>query len=74
MIKGLENYPGHTFTIINRWGNKVYEAAPYNNDWGGLNVLGITIGGDQLPAGTYFYVVDLGNDSEPIKGYIYLTR
>jgi hypothetical protein len=60
--------------IFNRWGNKVFEAAPYNNDWSGSNEYGVTIGGNELPVGTYFYVIDLGNDKDPIKNYIYLNK
>ena len=74
MITGLENYDDHKIIIFNRWGNKVYEARPYHNDWSGVNLFGITIGGDELPVGTYFYILELGGDSKPVKGYIYLTR
>jgi hypothetical protein len=28
----------------------------------------------EAPSGTYFYLLDLGNDSEVITGYIYLNR
>jgi gliding motility-associated-like protein len=75
VITGLEGFPDHTFTIFNRWGNKVFEAAPYNNDWDGTSHFGITIGGDDLPVGTYFYILELGDgETEALKGYIYLNR
>ena len=75
VITGLEKYPNHKFTIFNRWGDKVYEAAPYNNDWDGTNKFGVTLGGDLLPVGTYFYILETGIEGqEPFKGYIYLTR
>ncbi len=74
-ILGLERYPNNSIIIINRWGNKVFEAAPYNNDWDGTNQFGITIGGNQLPAGTYYYILNLGDaENKPIRGFIYLTR
>ncbi|MDF1548072.1 MAG: gliding motility-associated C-terminal domain-containing protein, partial [Bacteroidales bacterium] len=74
VIEGLINYPNHKLTIFNRWGNKVYEASPYNNDWDGTNLFGLTVGGKKLPVGTYFYIIELGNGEKPIKGYIYINR
>jgi|GEM_PF-866290 len=74
VIRGLENYPANTLTIFNRWGNKVFEAKPYDNTWDGTNKFGLHIGSEQLPTGTYFYLLDLGDGSEVVKGYIYLNR
>ncbi|MES2556069.1 MAG: gliding motility-associated C-terminal domain-containing protein [Bacteroidota bacterium] len=73
MVDGLENYPDNQVVIFNRWGNKVFEAAPYQNDWDGKTEFGVTMGGTELPEGTYFYILKL-NDDKTLKGYIYLTR
>jgi large repetitive protein len=73
-IKGIENYPNNTFEIFNRWGNRVLDSKPYNNTWNGVATEGLRIGTEQLPVGTYFYVLDLGDGSEIMKGYIYLNR
>ena len=37
MIKGLELYPDNEIAIFNRWGNQVYSASPYTNDWDGVS-------------------------------------
>jgi gliding motility-associated-like protein len=75
VIKGLENYPGNSITIFNRWGDEVYSAKPYTNQWGGeLSIKSIRIGNDNLPTGVYFYILDLGNGAGIKKGYIYLNR
>jgi gliding motility-associated-like protein len=74
IIEGLERYPNHRVIILNRWGNKVYEASPYLNDWDGTNMFGVTVGGKDLPTGTYFYIIDPGNGEKVVKGYIYLNR
>jgi len=73
-IPGLDAYPENHVIIMNRWGNKVYEASPYLNDWDGTNMFGVSVGGSELPAGTYFYIIEFGDDSKPVKGFIYLSR
>ncbi len=72
-IKGLDKFPNNNIVIFNRWGNKVYEAEPYLNNWNGVSNTEVTTGDGKLPAGTYFYLLDLGNDSDPLSGYIYMT-
>ena len=74
VIRGISNYPKNTFVIFNRWGNKVYEASPYQNTWDGRSMFGLRVGGDELPIGTYFYVLDLRDGSSIFKGTIYLNR
>jgi gliding motility-associated-like protein len=74
VIRGLEKYPDNILVIFNRWGNKVYEVDGYLNDWDGKNMFGVTVGGNDLPEGTYFYILKYGKDQTPIKGYVYLKR
>ena len=75
VIRGLDRYPNNSLIVINRWGNKVFEAAPYNNDWDGTNQFGITVGGNELPVGTYYYILNLGDTGgREERGFIYLTR
>jgi gliding motility-associated-like protein len=74
VIRGIEYFPSNTFLIFNRWGNKVFETEGYLNTWDGTSNLGVTVGEDELPVGTYFYILDLGNGSDIFKGTIYLNR
>jgi len=74
VIRGIANYPNNTFVIFNRWGNKVYEASHYQNTWDGRSIFGLRVGGNELPIGTYFYVLDLKDGSSIFKGTIYLNR
>ncbi len=69
-------FPNNRFVIYNRWGNKVYEKAPYDNSWGGESNVDNTIGSEEkLPVGTYFYIFDYGvNGLERITGFIYLKQ
>jgi gliding motility-associated-like protein len=73
-IPGLDAYPNCTLQIYNRWGNMVYEAAPYKNDWDGTPNKS-SMGKGKLPVGAYFYILDLGDDKEPErirKGFVQL--
>jgi gliding motility-associated-like protein len=74
VIKGLENYPNNTIEIFNRWGAKVFDAAPYKNDWGGHAKNGVSFGEKPLPEGTYYYVLILNPELDPVKGYVYIKR
>lgn len=73
-IKGIEEFPNNVFEIFNRWGDKVYDAKPYENTWDGRSTLGLRVGGNELPVGTYFYVLDPGDGSPAFKGTVYLNR
>lgn len=73
-IRGINNYPNNSISIFNRWGNLIFEAKPYTNTWDGTTTSNFTIGNGQLPVGTYFYLLDLGNGTDMIKGTIYLNK
>lgn len=74
VIRGIEQFPDNSFMVLNRWGVKLFEASPYQNNWDGKSTMGLIVGGDELPVGTYFYVLDLGDGSNFFKGTIYLNR
>lgn len=71
-IDGLNRlYPNNRLVVYNRWGNVVYEAQPYQNDWDG------TFNGNNLPDATYFIVLtyDVDNESEGIyKSFLEIQR
>jgi gliding motility-associated-like protein len=74
VIRGIDRFPSNSFVVFNRWGDKLFEASPYQNTWDGKASTGIRVGGDELPVGTYFYVLTLGDGSSDYKGTIYLKR
>ncbi len=74
-IKGIEEYPNNTLSVYNRWGVLVYATSGYNNTWTGISMRGHTISrGEQLPTGTYFYSLDLGDGTKLIVGWLYINQ
>ena len=63
-----DSYPTNVVSIFNQWGDEVFHGQPYQNNWKG------TFDGEELPAGTYFYIIDLGNGEKPMSGYLILQR
>ncbi|MEZ4923316.1 MAG: gliding motility-associated C-terminal domain-containing protein, partial [Crocinitomicaceae bacterium] len=74
VISGLDSYPNNTLTIYNRWGDIVFSASPYMNNWSGQAEGKRTISGDVVVTGTYFYVLDLGDGSEMLNGSIEIKK
>lgn len=74
VIRGIASYPNNHFTVFNRWGNPVFDGDSYMSTWDGTATEGLQVGGDELPTGTYFYILDLGDGTDVIKGSIYLIR
>ncbi|MDW3211901.1 MAG: Ig-like domain-containing protein [Reichenbachiella sp.] len=73
-IENIEDFPNNSVQIFNRWGNKVWDTKGYDNrgnaffgSGSGTGILGST---GRLPVGTYFYLVDLGNGDDLIKGFV----
>ncbi|MEL6867210.1 MAG: gliding motility-associated C-terminal domain-containing protein, partial [Bacteroidota bacterium] len=54
--------------IFNQWGDEVFSAAPYLNDWKG------TFEGKDLPDGTYFFLFKVDQNASLIKGYVTIFR
>ncbi|MEJ6981516.1 Ig-like domain-containing protein [Pedobacter sp. P351] len=66
-IRGLNIYPENEISIINRWGNTIYEKKNYENTWEG----------NGLDEGTYFYILKVRNAGgtwKVYKGYVTLLR
>lgn len=69
VIDDIDYFDQSEITIYNRWSSVVYKNAPYNNEWNGLSNRG-----NELPDGTYFVVLDLGNGSKIYTGYVMIQR
>ncbi|WP_025146750.1 T9SS C-terminal target domain-containing protein, partial [Pedobacter jeongneungensis] len=67
-IIGLNQYQANELQIVNRWGNEVFHAKGYQNNWTG----------EGLNEGTYYYLLRVkkanSDEFEVYKGYITLIR
>ena len=69
-ILDIENYPQALVKVFNRWGEIVHQTSGGNSyiAWDG------TYESEELPVGTYYYVIDLNNNEEPQTGPITIIR
>lgn len=74
VINGLDDFPNNKLTILNRWGDILFKAEPYANNWDGTASQGLVMNSAPLPDGTYYYVLILGDGSKPIRGFIEIRK
>ena len=66
-IVNIEKYPTANVKVYNRDWNIVFESWNYKNDWDGKGKKG-----SQLPSGPYYYVIDRGDETEVVEGWLYI--
>ncbi|MEM9338638.1 MAG: Ig-like domain-containing protein, partial [Bacteroidota bacterium] len=77
VVPQLEFYPDNSVEIYNVLGDLIFKEAGYNNQdrvWAGQVNRGSRIGGNIVPNGTYYYVIELGNGSPKRSGFVVLKR
>lgn len=62
------NYPENEVSIFNQWGDEVFRAKPYLNNWQG------TYSGENLPDGTYFFIVRFAEGIPVENGFLIIHR
>lgn len=69
VIDNVSLYPNLTMQIYNKWGNLVFKSESGYTPWDGA------FNGAILPAGVYYYILELGDDeNEIVKGNITLIK
>jgi gliding motility-associated-like protein len=74
VIDGLSKYPENLLWIYNRWGNLVYKQHNYANTWDGRSNVNGVVFGQELPNGTYYYLLDLKLNQKPFNGFVVIRR
>lgn len=70
-IFGLAQFDFSTIEVFDRWGQSVFRSVSYPNPWGGK------FRGTDVPAGTYYYVIQLNEPNAnlaPITGHVAVIR
>ncbi|MBL7911762.1 MAG: gliding motility-associated C-terminal domain-containing protein [Bacteroidia bacterium] len=70
-IDNISEFPNNRLSIYNRWGQQIYDESGYDNVtkfWPRKDET------TKLNSTTYFYILNLGDGSGPIKGWIELLK
>lgn len=67
-IDALVTYPESSIMIYNRLGQKVYQNTGYAKPWNG------NYNSSPAPAGTYYYIIDLKNNTPKVSGWVLIVR
>lgn len=67
-IVNIAGYPNCRITVFNRYGQRVYHSIGYPALWDGA------LNGRPLPAGTYYYIIDLRNNTPVLAGPVTIIR
>jgi gliding motility-associated-like protein len=70
-IENISEFPNNRLTVYNRWGTQLYDQQKYDNL---TNAWPTADDANKLVSSTYFYVLDLGDGSKPLKGWIELIK
>lgn len=74
VIHCIEQYPNNELKVFDKDGSLVYSKKAYDNNWRGYSNSNWTFNKNELlPSDVYFYVLNLGNDTKPITGWIFIT-
>jgi len=71
VIENIEHYPNSEFDLSNRYGKSILTTIGYQNNFSGI------LNGRELPAGVYFWSLNLNEPRAPqqlIKGYLQIMR
>lgn len=61
IILNVANYPRNYLKVFNRWGETVYYASPYLNEWDGKSNQANAMLGNECSAGVYYFEFNDGN-------------
>ena len=71
IVKNILNHPNSVVRVYNRWGEEVFTAKNYKNDWDGRHKENRA---SRVPSSSYYYQIDLDGDGNvDDQGWIYIA-
>ncbi|RXK82937.1 PKD domain-containing protein [Filimonas effusa] len=67
-IPYLSDYKDAAVAVFNRYGQQVFRTKGYATPWNGKS------DGKDLPAGTYYYIINLGTGGKPLTGAVTIIK
>jgi len=67
-IEALITYPESITQVFDRYGQRVFQSTGYAAPWDG------TSNGKPLPAGTYYYIIDLKDGQPKLSGWVLMLK
>ena len=67
-IDALVTYPESSILVYDRYGQQVFQSIGYARPWDG------TYNGSPVPPGTYYYIIDLKNNTPKLAGWVLIVR
>ena len=71
VIENIAQFPNNMVQVFNRSGKLVYKMKGYNNTFDGKS--NKVSSSAKLPVGPYIYIIDLGDGSKPLRGWLYIN-
>lgn len=68
-VGNIDSYNDCVLKVYNRWGMEVYSSNAYQNDWTGQD-----LAGDQLPDGTYYYIIECDGREDRFDGAVTILK
>ncbi|MGV3763995.1 Ig-like domain-containing protein [Parapedobacter sp.] len=68
VFENLAFYPDNILRIVDRSGRLIYSRRNYANDWDGY------LNGKPLAEGTYYYVLEVGDETPSVRSFVTIIR
>ena len=68
ILRGIDKFPDLAVEIYSRWGSLLYNSNGYAEPWDG------TYNGVEVASATYYYIIVLGGDEDPVTGSVTIVR
>jgi gliding motility-associated-like protein len=72
-IENIQDFPKNRVTIYTRWGKQLCDIKGYNDKDPAKSWPSKDQASNLVPS-TYFYIIELGNNTQPIKGWVELIK